>query len=72
LLNIPFGQTRSYAEIAMAIGKPRACRSVGVANGKNPISIVAPCHRVIGKNGSLTGFAGGLKAKERLLRIEAA
>jgi methylated-DNA-[protein]-cysteine S-methyltransferase len=72
LLNIPFGQTRTYAEIATAIGKPRAFRAVGAANGKNPISIVAPCHRVIGKDGSLTGFAGGLKAKECLLGIEAA
>jgi methylated-DNA-[protein]-cysteine S-methyltransferase len=72
LLNIPFGQTRTYAEIATAIGKPRAFRAVGAANGKNPISIVAPCHRVIGKDGSLTGFAGGLKAKQCLLGIEAA
>jgi methylated-DNA-[protein]-cysteine S-methyltransferase len=71
LLNIPFGQTRSYSEIAHAIGKPRAFRAVGAANGKNPISIVAPCHRVIGKDGSLTGFAGGLAAKECLLGIEA-
>jgi len=72
LLNIPFGQTRTYAEIATAIGHPRAFRAVGAANGKNPISIVAPCHRVIGEDGSLTGFAGGLKAKECLLGIEAA
>jgi methylated-DNA-[protein]-cysteine S-methyltransferase len=72
LLNIPFGQTRTYAEIATAIGKPRAFRAVGAANGRNPISIVAPCHRVIGKDGSLTGFAGGLKAKECLFVIEAA
>jgi methylated-DNA-[protein]-cysteine S-methyltransferase len=72
LLNIPFGQTRTYAEIATAIGKPRAFRAVGAANGRNPISIVAPCHRVIGKDGSLTGFAGGLKAKECLFGIEAA
>jgi len=71
LLNIPFGQTRTYAEVANAIGRPRAFRAVGAANGKNPISIVAPCHRVIGKDDSLTGFAGGLKAKERLLGIEA-
>ncbi len=71
LLKIPFGQTRTYGEIAVAIGKPRAFRAVGAANGKNPISIVAPCHRVIGKNGSLTGFAGGLAAKECLLGIEA-
>ncbi|MGN7737856.1 methylated-DNA--[protein]-cysteine S-methyltransferase [Ensifer sp. 22564] len=70
LLTIPFGQTRTYGEIALAIGKPRAFRAVGAANGKNPISIVAPCHRVIGKDGSLTGFAGGLAAKECLLGIE--
>jgi methylated-DNA-[protein]-cysteine S-methyltransferase len=72
LLNIPFGQTRTYGQIANAIGKPRAFRAVGAANGKNPISIVAPCHRVIGKDGSLTGFAGGPEAKECLLGIEAA
>jgi len=72
LLAIPFGETRSYAEIARAIGRPTAFRAVGAANGKNPISIIAPCHRVIGTNGSLTGFAGGLKAKELLLGIEGA
>lgn len=71
LLTIPFGETRSYAEIARTIGKPKAMRAVGAANGRNPISIVAPCHRVIGSNGTLTGFAGGLKAKETLLRLEA-
>jgi methylated-DNA-[protein]-cysteine S-methyltransferase len=70
LLAIPFGETRSYAEIARAIGRPTAFRAVGAANGKNPISIVAPCHRVIGTDGSLTGFAGGLAAKEMLLGIE--
>lgn len=70
LLTIPFGETRSYAEIARAIGRPTACRAVGAANGKNPISIVAPCHRVIGADGTLTGFAGGLKAKEYLLGLE--
>lgn len=70
LLTIPFGQTRSYGQIAAQIGKPKAVRAVGAANGKNPISIVAPCHRVIGANGTLTGFAGGLKAKECLLSIE--
>ena len=70
LLAIPFGETRTYAEIARAIGKPRAVRAVGAANGRNPISIVAPCHRVIGSNGKLTGFAGGLKAKAALLRLE--
>jgi methylated-DNA-[protein]-cysteine S-methyltransferase len=72
LLAIPFGETRSYAEIARAVGRPTAFRAVGAANGRNPISIVAPCHRVIGTNGTLTGFAGGLAAKERLLAIESA
>ena len=70
LLTIPFGETRSYAQIARQIGRPTAFRAVGAANGKNPISIIAPCHRVIGTNGSLTGFAGGLKAKECLLGLE--
>ena len=72
LLTIPFGETRSYAEIARQIGNPRAVRAVGAANGKNPVSIVAPCHRVIGTNGKLTGFAGGLKAKALLLGLETA
>ena len=71
LLTIPFGETRSYAQIATLIGNPKAVRAVGAANGKNPISIIAPCHRVIGSNGTLTGFAGGLKAKACLLQIEA-
>ncbi|HEX7782950.1 MAG TPA: methylated-DNA--[protein]-cysteine S-methyltransferase [Sphingobium sp.] len=71
LLTIPFGQTRSYGEIARQIGKPSASRAVGAANGKNPISIIAPCHRVIGSTGRLTGFAGGLVAKQTLLDIEA-
>ena len=70
LLKIPFGETRSYAEIARRLGKPRAVRAVGAANGRNPISIVAPCHRVIGADGSLTGFAGGLDTKQYLLGIE--
>jgi methylated-DNA-[protein]-cysteine S-methyltransferase len=70
LLTIPFGQTRSYGEIARQIGRPGASRAVGAANGRNPISIVAPCHRVIGSGGSLTGFAGGLEAKAFLLRHE--
>jgi methylated-DNA-[protein]-cysteine S-methyltransferase len=70
LLTIPFGETRSYAEIARALGQPTASRAVGAANGKNPISIVAPCHRVIGTNGTLRGFAGGLEAKQRLLALE--
>ena len=70
LLTIPFGETRSYAQIAAQIGNPKAVRAVGAANGKNPISIVAPCHRVIGSNGALTGFAGGLDAKRVLLELE--
>ena len=71
LLAIPYGETRSYAEIARAVGRPTAFRAVGAANGRNPISIIAPCHRVIGTSGALTGFAGGLKAKELLLGLEA-
>jgi len=71
LLTIPFGETRSYSQIATQIGNPSAVRAVGAANGKNPISIVAPCHRVIGASGKLTGFAGGLEAKALLLRLEA-
>jgi methylated-DNA-[protein]-cysteine S-methyltransferase len=70
LLTIPFGETRSYSDIARQIGKPKASRAVGAANGRNPISIIAPCHRVIGSNGALTGFAGGIAAKEYLLRLE--
>ena len=70
LLTIPFGQTRSYAKIARQIGRPDACRAVGAANGRNPISIIAPCHRVIGASGGLTGFAGGLAAKQFLLALE--
>lgn len=70
LLTIPFGETRSYAQIAQQIGCPAAVRAVGAANGKNPLSIVAPCHRVLGSNGKLTGFAGGLEAKAQLLSLE--
>ena len=70
LLTIPFGETRSYGEIARSIGQPTASRAVGAANGRNPISIIAPCHRVIGANGSLTGFAGGIEAKRLLLGLE--
>ncbi|NMX91253.1 MULTISPECIES: methylated-DNA--[protein]-cysteine S-methyltransferase [Pseudomonas] len=70
LLTIPFGETRSYSQIAMQIGSPKAVRAVGAANGRNPISIVAPCHRVIGASGRLTGFAGGLEAKQYLLTLE--
>jgi methylated-DNA-[protein]-cysteine S-methyltransferase len=70
LLTIPFGETRSYAQIAQQIGHPRAVRAVGAANGRNPLSIVAPCHRVIGSSGALTGFAAGLEVKARLLALE--
>jgi methylated-DNA-[protein]-cysteine S-methyltransferase len=70
LLTIPHGETRSYGAIARQIGRPTAIRAVGAANGRNPISIIAPCHRVIGSTGKLTGFAGGLAVKERLLGIE--
>lgn len=70
LLTIPFGETRSYGAIARQIGRPAASRAVGAANGRNPISIIAPCHRVIGSNGALTGFAGGLAAKTCLLELE--
>jgi methylated-DNA-[protein]-cysteine S-methyltransferase len=70
LLEIPFGETRSYGEIARRIGSPDASRAVGAANGKNPISIIVPCHRVIGSSGKLTGFAGGLTVKQRLLALE--
>jgi methylated-DNA-[protein]-cysteine S-methyltransferase len=71
LLDIPFGEKKTYGQIAAQIGQPKAVRAVGAANGKNPISIIAPCHRVIGANGKLTGFAGGLKAKARLIGLEA-
>lgn len=70
LTTIPFGETRSYAQIARQIGRPRAVRAVGAANGRNPISIIVPCHRVIGSNGRLTGFAGGLETKATLLGME--
>lgn len=70
LLTIPYGETRTYGQIAKQIGEPGTARAVGVANAKNPISIVAPCHRVIGANGKLTGFAGGLEAKAYLLNLE--
>jgi methylated-DNA-[protein]-cysteine S-methyltransferase len=70
LLTIPFGETRTYAQVARQIGKPSATRAVGAANGRNPISIVTPCHRVIGAGGKLTGFAGGLEAKAYLLALE--
>ena len=71
LARIPFGATCSYGEIARQIGRPKAVRAVGAANGRNPLSIVVPCHRVLGGDGQLTGFAGGLAAKARLLQFEA-
>lgn len=70
LLRIPYGQTRSYGEIAVRVDNPKGQRAVGMANNRNPIGIVVPCHRVIGKNGSLTGYAGGLDIKQRLLELE--
>lgn len=70
LLTIPYGETRSYADIARAIGRPTATRAVGAANGRNPLPIVTPCHRVIGSNGTLTGFGGGLPNKQLLLALE--
>ena len=70
LREIPYGETRSYGQIAQAVGNPKACRAVGMANNRNPISIVVPCHRVIGANGSLTGYGGGLPIKEQLLELE--
>src|SRR5688572_4317393 len=72
LLTIPFGETRSYRQIAEQIGSPDAVRAVGAANGRNPVSTIAPCHRVIGSNGALTGFAGGLETKAFLLAHEGA
>ena len=71
LLEIPFGETRSYLDVARSLGNPDAVRAVGAANGRNPISIIAPCHRVIGIDGGLTGFGGGLGAKAWLLSHEA-
>ena len=71
LQTIPYGETTSYADIAERIGRPKAVRAVGAANGRNPIPIIVPCHRVIGSQGDLTGFGGGLDTKEALLRLEA-
>ena len=67
---IPYGETRSYSDVAAAIGRPRAVRAVGAANARNPLPIVVPCHRVVGKHGALTGFGGGLPAKRHLLALE--
>ena len=72
LLKIPYGETRSYSEIAEAVGNPKAVRAIGSANSKNPIAIIIPCHRVIGRDGSMTGFAGGLESKKALLGLERA
>jgi methylated-DNA-[protein]-cysteine S-methyltransferase len=70
LLAIPFGETRSYGQLAKQLGNPRATRAVGAANGRNPVSIIVPCHRVIGSSGKLTGFGGGLETKAHLLSLE--
>lgn len=70
LLTIPYGETRTYGEIAQQIGSPGASRAVGLANGHNPVGIIVPCHRVIGANGSLTGYGGGLDRKRQLLDME--
>ena len=70
LQEIPYGETRSYKDIAERIGNPKAVRAVGAANGSNPIAVIIPCHRVIGSNGTLTGFGGGLDAKRKLLELE--
>lgn len=67
---IPYGETRSYGEIARQVGKPSAVRAVGRANGANPIAVIVPCHRVIGANGTLTGYGGGLDRKQKLLELE--
>jgi methylated-DNA-[protein]-cysteine S-methyltransferase len=70
LCQIPFGKTASYGEIAHAVGNPAASRAVGLANGQNPIAIIVPCHRVIGKNGKLVGYGGGVEHKQTLLKLE--
>lgn len=70
LCKIPYGETRSYSDIAASIGSPKACRAVGMANNKNPIMIIVPCHRVIGKDGSLVGYGSGLHIKKKLLELE--
>ena len=70
LIAIPYGEVKSYGDIAREIGKPKACRAVGMANNRNPLPIIIPCHRVIGSNGNLVGYAGGLGCKEKLLTLE--
>lgn len=72
LVKVPYGETRSYGQIAARLGAPKAMRAVGAANGRNPISIIVPCHRVIGADGSLTGYAGGMERKTALLQLEGA
>jgi methylated-DNA-[protein]-cysteine S-methyltransferase len=72
LLEIPYGATASYSELAAAIGRPSACRAVGAANGRNPLAVIVPCHRVIGAAGALTGYGGGLERKRMMLALEAA
>src|SRR4051794_15000138 len=69
---IPYGETVTYAEIARRVGRPTACRAVGRANGRNPIAVIVPCHRVVGSDGSLTGYAGGVEMKRALLELERA
>ena len=71
LCDIPYGETRTYRQIAAAVGNPKACRAVGMANNKNPIAIAVPCHRVVGSNGKLVGYAGGIEMKKILLDLEA-
>ena len=70
LQTIPYGKTCSYGQLAAMIGNPKACRAVGMANNRNPLAVIIPCHRVIGSDGSLTGYAGGLELKEKLIRLE--
>ena len=72
LMTIPYGEVRSYAQIAAQIGNSKACRAVGMANHRNPVSIIVPCHRVVGATGKLTGYAGGIEIKSRLLKLEEA
>jgi methylated-DNA-[protein]-cysteine S-methyltransferase len=71
LREIPYGETRTYGELARRVGRPSASRAVGLANGRNPIAVIVPCHRVIGSDGSLTGYGGGLERKQHLLELEA-
>ena len=70
MLDIPYGETRSYGQIAMAVGNPKAARAIGMANNRNPIPIIIPCHRVVGADGKLIGYAGGLDIKTKLLELE--